>query len=353
MGPSLNLHEKRAVLALVLTTLALGVPCAAWYLVGSQEVDRQTREFIEAAERSAQATAVRLATQLAQRLKAIQDAEALRPFYHYQSFFHDPNGASEGASVVVSPLTLPPSDPSILVYFRVDGASGQVTLPSADAELQQTVDSQQATERDALRYLQHELERGVASILFNVRGESLPKSYPKSVTNTPAQQAPSAGQRIDVLDKRAWIQNAEAAELYSNLKRRNISQSQTVLGGTNDESGRTNVQIFVGPLKWRTLYVAGEPSLAALREVTTPQGSVLQGFLISATGLADFFRTGGVPPDCDRAIPRACCKLPSLWETNPGASSLTPKMPWPPRRDNRRIFEAGSSRYSSAVWVLP
>ena len=91
------------------------------------------------------------------------------------------------------------------------------------------------------------------------------------------------------------MQNADAAELYSNLKRRSVGQQQKDIASFADTNGQSNVQIFVGPLKWRTMYVAGEPSLAALREVTTPQGSVLQGFLISPDALAGFFRTAGMP----------------------------------------------------------
>ena len=169
----MNLRDKRATLAFALTALALTVPCVAWYLVGSREADRQAREFTGAARRAAHETAVRLATQLTQRLTALRDSEALRPFYHYQPFFHDPKGASEGASVVLSPLAMAPSDPLILVYFQADGASGRVSLPAANTEAQQQVEPQPGSERDALRYLQHEIERGVASILFSVRGESL------------------------------------------------------------------------------------------------------------------------------------------------------------------------------------
>ena len=297
----MRLRDKRAVLAFALTVLALAVPCVAWYLVGSREAQRQAREFTNAAQRDARETAVRLAAQLTQRLNTLRDAEALRPFYHYQSFFHDPKGASEGASVVVSPLAMAPSDPLILIYFQADGASGRVSLPAANPEAQQQAEPPPGSERDSLRYLQHELERGVASILFAVRGESLESQsaaktvQPGAASQQAQQPLQSTGQRVEVLEKRAWMQNVDAAELYSNLKRRSVSQQQRDIASLADTNGQSNVQIFVGPLKWRTMYVAGEPTLAALREVTTPQGSVLQGFLISPSGLADYFRTAGMP----------------------------------------------------------
>jgi signal transduction histidine kinase len=308
VGQTVNLRDKRAALAFALTALALAVPCVAWYLVGSREAERQAAELTDAAQRTAHETAVRLATQLKQRLNALRDAEALRPFYHYQPFFHDPKGASEGASVVVSPLAMTPSDPLVLVYFQADGASGRVNLPAANAEVQQQMGPQQSSQRDALRYLQHELERGVASILFAVRGESLPQQpdvptksstgaqpQPQQKLQAQGQPRPDRGQRVEVLEKRAWEQNVDAAELYSNLKRRNVAQQQQDVATFADSKDQGNVQVFIGPLKWRTMYVGGEPALVALREVTAPQGAMLQGFVISPAGLADFFRTAGMP----------------------------------------------------------
>jgi len=276
----MKLRDKRAALALGLTLLALALPCIAWYLVGTREVRHQAAELTDNAQQAARDTAVRLAQQLSERLNRLIEAEAKRPFYHYQPYFHDPQGASEGASVVPSPLSAGSKDPLIQIYFQVDGATGRLTLPTAQAELQQYEQTQSRYARaDEQLFLQRQLERGLASILFAVRGESLP------------QKQLAVGQRVEVLEQRAWAQNAAAQELYSNIKSRKAAPPQTLVL-TNGES---HVQIFVGGLKWRTVYVAGEPALVALREVTTPQGALLQGFLISATGLADYFKMAGLP----------------------------------------------------------
>jgi signal transduction histidine kinase len=229
------IRDNRTMLALVLTALAVIVPCVAWYLVGSREAERRVADVTEAAHQYAHDTAERLADQLTQRLNTLRDNEARRPFYHYQPFFNDP----KNASVVPSPLAAPPGDPLVQVYFQADGESGRVTLPAANVEAQQQLDPQAVSQRDTLRYLQSELERGLASILFAVRGESRPQSQQT------AQQA--------------------------------------------------TIQVMTGALKWRTMYVAGQPALVALREVTTPRGALLQGFLISATGVADLFRAASLP----------------------------------------------------------
>lgn len=293
----MKIRDNRTMLALVLTALAVIVPCAAWYLVGSREAERRVADVTEAARQSAHDTAERLADQLTQRLNTLRDTEARRPFYHYQPFFHDPKGASEGASVVPSPLAAPPGDPLVQVYFQADGESGRVTLPAANVEAQQQLDPQAGSQRDTLRYLQHELERGLASILFAVRGESRSQSPQAATQVKKAEAAQVQGQQVVVLEQQAWKQNADAAELYSNLKRRNPKDpmQQVAASRLDEDKAQGNVQIMVGALKWHTLYVAGQPALVALREVTTPQGSLLQGFLISAAGVADLFRASGLP----------------------------------------------------------
>ena len=245
MGRPMTWRDQRTGVALALTVLALAVPCVAWYLVGSREADRQATELTDTAQRAAHDTAVRLATQLTQRLNTLRDTEARRPFYHYQPFYHDPKGASEGASVTLSPLASAPSDPLVLVYFQADGASGRVTLPAEDPEvLRQQAEVALPTQRDTLHYLRNELERGIASILFNVRGESKPVAQ---------QKAAPQGQQVLVLDKRSWTLNADATELYGNIKRRSVAQQQADVAQLASPQEQGNVQIFVGALKWRTL----------------------------------------------------------------------------------------------------
>ena len=228
----MTIRDSRTMLALILTALAVIVPCAAWYLVGSREAERRVDDITDAARQSAHDTAERLADQLTQRLNNLRDTESRRPFYHYQPFFHDPKGASEGASVVPSPLAAPPGDPLVQVYFQADGESGRVTLPAANVEAQQQLDPQASSQRDTLRYLQHELERGLASILFAVRGES--RAQPSASQARQSGESAAQGQQVVVLEQRAWKQNAEAVEpnrkkmrplLLKILRRRIMSRS--------------------------------------------------------------------------------------------------------------------------------
>src|SRR6266478_602694 len=113
----MNFWHTRSTSALALTIAALVVACAAWYVAGMREVQRNAAQIEAGPRRFATATATQLAGRLQERLDALLEAESNRPFYHYQSFYHDPKGVSEGASVVPSPLAQGPIDPFIRAYF--------------------------------------------------------------------------------------------------------------------------------------------------------------------------------------------------------------------------------------------
>lgn len=285
----MNLSTSRTVLALILVGLAVIVPCVAWYLVGTRELERQMMDVADISQQEARETVRRLANQLTARLSALLEAEARRPFYHYQAYFHDPRGASEGASVVPSPLTSGPSDPLVAVYFYTDGATGRTTLLAAEPDLSSSEPASAKHKRpDDPASIQTRLERGLHPLLDAVRGES--RSAKEAYAS--ASPAQSFGQRVDVLDRAAWLQNMDAAGLYRGIKSRAGVNPQITLPQTNATG---LVEIYVGPMKWRTVNLGGEPALVALREVTTPQGAVLQGFLVSAKGLANFIKASRLP----------------------------------------------------------
>lgn len=326
---------NRLGLAMGLTALALAVPCAAWFWVGSRAVERQAQDLANAADRYARETAQRLAIRLSERLNRLLETESRRPFYHYQAYFHDPQGAYEGASVIPSPLVAGPDDPLIQCYFQADGETGTVTLPTAEADAgtQQRL-RRTAADADADRRLRRELERGLASILFAVRGESAPLPADESGAATgliaapasamrqaAAEAGPSAplaapvAPRVEEMEGQAWAQNVDAQELYSNLRegRKADAPAARRVKELKRAAPEAQVKIFVGPLKWRTLYLQGQPTLAALREVTTPENRRLQGFVIAPAGVADFFRAvdvaAGLMPGRPRSEQEAALEL--------------------------------------------
>ncbi|MCG3147477.1 MAG: Adaptive-response sensory-kinase SasA [Verrucomicrobiae bacterium] len=215
MGRTVKFSGKRTVLALGLIALAVVVPGAAWYLVGSRELERQITDQSLTAQEEARETAVRLARQLADRFSVLLEAEARRPYFHYQTYFQDP----KGGPVALSPLTSGPTDPLVDFYFQVDGLTGKVTLLGKDRE-----------DVELVGLLQPQFDPAITTTLSEWRGEC---------------QA-------------------------------------------------TNETVMVGPLKWRTVYLANKPALVALRAVCPGPGPVLQGFLISSTWVEYIFKSSGV-----------------------------------------------------------
>lgn len=225
---------KRTILAFILIALAVIVPGAAWYLVGSRELERQILDQSEAAQEEAREAAVRLARQLVDRLGNVLEAEAQRPVSHYQTYFHDP----KGGSVALSPLASGPTDPLIELFFQADATTGQITLPATDR-----------VNTNNLELLRHQFEPDISTVLSATRGEC----------RLPIPDKPVLGQRVEELP-----------------------------------DGATNVTVFIGPLKWRTVYLANKAALVAVREVCGRGNPVLQGFLVSGKWLDYFFKSSGV-----------------------------------------------------------
>lgn len=298
--------RSRTTLALVLTVAALVVPCAAWYIVGSREVRRNTLQIEAGPRRLASDTAIQLAGRLQERLGALLEAESNRPFYHYQALYHDPKGASEGASVVPSPLAQGPTDPLVRTYFQIDPA-GRVTLPTLpDADL----DGEDLRRTAAQHAIQKELQAAarasacVASLQKGPQQEnrtmigsgtlsSLPAQWlPQSVTQqTEFQQPSSTPQRTEVMESDAYEQNTQANQIYSELKSGNAIARKTPALKDNKQK---KVAIAVGGFQWCSMPTSNGQSLVALRDVTTPEGILVQGFVISNEAVVESLKNASL-----------------------------------------------------------
>ena len=296
--------RSRTTLALVLTIVALVVPCSAWYIAGSREVQRMIDQIELPLRQSAHDTARRLAQRLQDRLQTLLESESSRPFYHYQSLYHDPRGASEGPSVTPSPLAQGPTDPLIRAYFQID-TSGRVTLPTLpEADLEgedlRWLAAQRAIQSDlqmaargsaCIAHLQKELPRQVptpsSSLLYTSTSPSL------SSTSTPQQ---SLSQRhLEVMEADAWIQNALAGRIYSDIKSGTNSGATFADDGFRLRDGQREVSIGVGDFQWCSLPTSNGTSLVALRNVSTPVGILVQGFVISSDAVAETLKNAVLP----------------------------------------------------------
>lgn len=261
-------------LASILIFGAMAGPCLSWYLVGIKEAQRRAQDLIEEPRRHAKEAVTLLAGRVRERLEGLRDAESKRPFYHYQNLYHDPKGAYEGASVIPSPLAEGPADPFIRAYFQID-ATGQLTMPTLgegafEADDRARLDMQRAI----LNELQPVVEN--STCVANLR-------------QSPQPQQQAVQQRVEVLDSAAWQQNVQAGRLYSDIK-----QSKGLMRNTSELSklggGKGDVTIRVSDFQWCTTPVGKTESLVALRTVGTPQGTLIQGFVIASSAVEESLR---------------------------------------------------------------
>ena len=306
MGQTMKFLHSRTTLALVLTIAALVVPCAAWYVVGMREVQRNGSQIEAGPHRLARDAANQLATRLQERLDALLEAESSRPFYHYQSLYHDPKGVSEGASVVPSPLVQGPTDPFIRAYFQIDPV-GRVTLPTLPEGDLDALDRQRAV---AEHGIQKELQLAAPTSACVASLQQGQQTRTKSVTASllalaiPSQQSTpqSSGQssvqppvlqpRYEVMESDAYLQNAQATQIYSDLKSGSNLVRRTM---PLKEEKQKKVAIAVGGFQWCSMQTSNGPSLVALRDVTTPEGILVQGFVISNEAVAESFKNAALP----------------------------------------------------------
>ena len=124
----------RTVTVAVLVTGALTAVLVAWFSAGWRAAGRE-RDALEArAQADAEDAAGEAAAAVVNRLEELRAVESQRPYFHYQNLFHDPRGASEGRSVVPSPLAGGPLDPLVALHFQFDG-HGAISTPSGNEEV--------------------------------------------------------------------------------------------------------------------------------------------------------------------------------------------------------------------------
>jgi len=316
------MRTPRTSLALVLTAAAVTVPCAAWFAVGWREANRQAAEIVEAPQRLAREASVRLADRLRDRLNTLRENESKRPFYHYQNYYHDPRGAYEGVAVVPSPLSQGPLDPLIRTYFQLD-ASGRFSLPQLN-ELVPQESAQADNNVEELQDIRKQLEINGATFVAIVNETPAPppaQSLAHLDAQQPAPPASPAGQsswntatrpqaaappprRVEVLESQAFNQNVASQDVYSKLRNPERVSPKVTKNVERIKAQKGNVQISLGPLQWHTININRNPSLVALREVQTPIGRNVQGFLIAAEGIADILRAAPFPAHFDDGGPR-------------------------------------------------
>lgn len=346
---------KRSLLALVLLLVAAGVPCVLWFVSGSREAEREATRVLQQARDGAQATARTTAEQLGARLEKIRTSESQRPYFHYQNLMHDPRGASQGLSVVPSPLAQGPAEPLILAHFQID-ADGRVSMPTINDDLRELSApdaSRQQSLRNAIKAAVPALMRDGAPRLASLQSEVATRAKPVQVAEQVEEPAPtplpapttppraaastvtatetvappprvtrtdmlnnSTGQQVAMqqnsfnvsqqqmvvpkevlkeeepakvqkLDPAVFAQNSQSNVVYTELKQAAPRRKTTLPSRRAPE-----VEIATRDFTWTSVVIDGKSELAALRPVVTPDGAVVQGFLLSDAALQESLRGG-------------------------------------------------------------
>jgi len=255
-----TLH-RRVTVASVLISVAVLLPTAGWYLTGSAEAARRAAELVSDAELDLRNEVEREATRLGNRLEELRRQESDRPFFHYQTLYHDPRGAAQGLSVTPSPLASGAADPLVWAHFQID-ETGLVTLPTVSERFPEL-----GSDADFGLFCSRLAELQNAVVMDQM-----------AIAERPDEE------RILTLTELEWRQIQSAESVYATIMGRHDATDERPLA--TGETGK--VVIRVGSLTWHTMVLGSGPTLAALREVHTPAGIVLQGFAISSQAVANW-----------------------------------------------------------------
>lgn len=337
-SPSLRLPARRrlpqrtplvgAVILGIVGSLLLG-----WYWAGAADTSARAAAARRRPAEEMRARTTAIADELRRDLDDLLRRESQRPYYHYTNLFRDPRSTSTGLSLSPSPLATGPGEPLVADHFQV-GAAGEVTMPTINDEapelsdlnrlaehhaarnrlLSVALDLRQRALRDgegtavaavdvadvdssnfgavpdpdellepAPRVKEPQVKRKVALeegkmgkiAMLDSRGEGQYRS------GKPTKKPPGKKQ-VDRLDPEVYAQNAAPERVYKNIVGQQRKQavpepvpvpSQNALRTLD----RGRVNIVTAPLVWHTVTLAGAPTLVALREVSTPDGTLVQG----------------------------------------------------------------------------
>jgi signal transduction histidine kinase len=216
--------RRRPAIAATVTTVAISLPCIAWYIAGSAAAHDAAEELIEEPRLEARQEAQRLAEQLENRLESMLHSESKRPYKDYIGATSEFLGDCSYELRIDSSLAEGPADPLIWTHFQLD-EFGRITLPTLGGE-----------------------RRGGADAADSVR---------LAVTD---ELECAASHRLAAL--RDWD---------------DLSEEQWL----NSPGGPTRV----GPFRWFTISVREQPALVALRIVRTPSAVLTQGFVVLAESM--------------------------------------------------------------------
>ncbi len=310
----MNRAGFRTVVASLLTAAALAALLIGWFGAGWAGVRAEERTLDRSAHDDGERLARSLAAALDGRLEELRRSEARRPYFHYQSLFHDPRGAAEGLAVVPSPLASGPDDALVRGHFQIDG-KGQVSMPTLNDELpelsQPGVVEANRVLRTALAAASSSLEvagdPGAPPVVAVAAIDAPETIDAKAPPRKQRKSAPVPTKVVVEVDPEVYSQNAVSTDIYKQTRKApllTVPQQAVVPPVQQQAVPRSRpvqqqvvprsppaappVAITIAPPEWRAATLAGAPSLVLVRRVDTPDGALTQGLVIDRDAVVDW-----------------------------------------------------------------
>ncbi len=288
----------RAVIAAVLVTATIAGLLAAWFVSGWSEVRAHQREVRSSPTAIAATRGADLASELRGELVGLLAREVDRPYFHYQSLFHDPRSSNAAWSVAPTPLAAGPEDPLVLGYFQLD-AHGRVTTPTINDEVPALSEPKHLAENRVFRAsVTTDLAPALAAPALVAAVDPLPaavrygkqqvgEQVAEQQANAPRPTANQQAQQVVRVNRNTYAQNAAPTQIYQAQQ----AQEPVPAPVPVPENPADAVTITVSPLEWHTLPFGGVPALVAVRNVHTPDGALQQGFVVDRANLTTWLAT--------------------------------------------------------------
>jgi signal transduction histidine kinase len=239
---------------MALAGAAVLIPCGAWYLLGTRQLERETGQLLENARRDAASAAERTASHLTVRLEELDEHESNRPFIQYWSDGLGPGGkpaCGSGPQPRRSPLSRGKRHKLVATYFQIDSA-GRVTSPEPAADLRPLAFSD-----PTMRVVELQAGRQGRHMHFTTAG-------PTGAIEVDDPTAPA-------------------------------SATAAVEPGKKPAHPCVDVPAQVLPFRWQTGAWQGQPALLAVRQVITGGETFTQGFMVDSLALMHLPQESGLP----------------------------------------------------------
>ncbi len=281
---------KRVAIAAIVLLLAVAGLLAAWWISSRRALKAERTLQSQMLLRTSLQDERTVADRLGARLEELRRTESQRPYFHYQNLFHDPKGASEGLSVVPSPLANGPGNPLIVAHFQID-AKDRVSLPTLNDELLELNGADAGAQRairDRVTHASKEIRSAARPLVTRIEREAAQsRAAARRIAELETQLAAArrrpdpvqvtAKSNVQVLDPSVFAQNANSNIVYQQLKEAPPRRSAPTSPIT--PASLAPVEIRLSDLEWRTVKIDGTPTLVALRAVHTPEGTLVQGMV--------------------------------------------------------------------------